>query len=487
MRSVPTNRPQGAAALNKADYHMWPKGTIVVVNGVCAEIEQRKQQSHDNTLWKGKSDPLDLAPFIKWDNNDECVLNIAVFCHDRNSYSIDVGCYELLTPERVVEKAKKIVEKRGASSIEADFTEVQKLFDDNNIVDMESDDDEGIEVLETEPPKKKMKMSPLPPPHIEKEPTSTAGDSSAAMSAAFTPLDMPPAQVAAGSMGRGRGRAGLSNLPAWMTEQNGRNSPAELGGGDKASSPTTSSANSGGDNEASRKKKEELRKKLEAKKAEIASAVSPTDSTIANGENGSEKDATRKKKEELMRKLEAKKAEVAAKKAKIAELKKEKEMNEAKIAATRKKEEEEKVAAKKKAQEEEEKEKDAAKKKAEEVEKKEAAKKKEEEEAAKKKAEEEKKEAAKKKAEEEEKEAAKKKAEEETKEAAKKKAEEEEAKRIIEEQMEQEEQEAAKKIVEEEKVEREREGKEIKDLEEGEVAEDELDEVSKRAQHKQTV
>ena len=130
-----------------------------------------------------------------------------------------------------------------------------------------------------------------------------------------------------------------------------------------------------GGSEGKRRKKEELRKKLEAKQAEITvRALSPlTNSTIANGENGSEKEAARKRKEELMRKLEAKKAEVAAKKAKIAELKKMEEMNEAKIAATRKQEEEEKVAAKKKAEEEGKKE--AAEKKAEE-EKKEAAKKK---------------------------------------------------------------------------------------------------------------
>lgn len=45
-----------------ADTHQWPKGTLIQVNGnVVPGVVQRKQQSHDDTLWKGSCRVLNVG------------------------------------------------------------------------------------------------------------------------------------------------------------------------------------------------------------------------------------------------------------------------------------------------------------------------------------------------------------------------------------------------------------------------------------------
>ena len=57
----------------RADTHLWPKGSFVVVNGTPMSLDQRKHQSHDETYWSGLSKHLDLTPHINFPQRDNVV------------------------------------------------------------------------------------------------------------------------------------------------------------------------------------------------------------------------------------------------------------------------------------------------------------------------------------------------------------------------------------------------------------------------------
>lgn len=80
LRSLPMKKPP--STYYKADTHTWPKGTFCQLNGtVIPNIVQRRQQSHDETLWKGNCHVLDLTPYFI--NSKENVLEILTTEYDK--------------------------------------------------------------------------------------------------------------------------------------------------------------------------------------------------------------------------------------------------------------------------------------------------------------------------------------------------------------------------------------------------------------------
>ena len=67
----------------RADCHLWPKGTFLMVNGSKIRLTQRKQQVHDHTEWKYLCQDLDLVEYIR----DPKMKNIIqFFCFDDQPY-----------------------------------------------------------------------------------------------------------------------------------------------------------------------------------------------------------------------------------------------------------------------------------------------------------------------------------------------------------------------------------------------------------------
>jgi len=99
VRTLPLKR-SAYDVKKRADTHLWPKGSFVQFSqginhiGSCSEyamkILQRRQQSHDPTLWKGMSHALDLSTRI---NNTQTPFHIKL-CSRENLDSSGDSTYE---------------------------------------------------------------------------------------------------------------------------------------------------------------------------------------------------------------------------------------------------------------------------------------------------------------------------------------------------------------------------------------------------------
>ena len=56
--------PMEPSVKDRADSHLWPKGTFCCVNGELLNPNQRKQQAHDPKKWTGLSAPFDMTGHI---------------------------------------------------------------------------------------------------------------------------------------------------------------------------------------------------------------------------------------------------------------------------------------------------------------------------------------------------------------------------------------------------------------------------------------
>ncbi|GAX10125.1 E3 SUMO-protein ligase PIAS1 [Fistulifera solaris] len=80
----------------RADGHIWPKGSFLVVQSNPQELQQRRQESHDRSLWKGCSAPLDLAPLIK---DPKRQIKIDLCSYDEDIYFYCVMLCSIQTPD----------------------------------------------------------------------------------------------------------------------------------------------------------------------------------------------------------------------------------------------------------------------------------------------------------------------------------------------------------------------------------------------------
>lgn len=127
VRTLPLKR-SAYDVKKRADTHLWPKGTFVQFSqgtnhiGSCSEyamkILQRRQQSHDPTLWKGMSHVLDLSNRI---NNTQIPFHIKLCSREKvdssgdstyekqngivsGSYAVHVAICEYVSPDDLYDR-----------------------------------------------------------------------------------------------------------------------------------------------------------------------------------------------------------------------------------------------------------------------------------------------------------------------------------------------------------------------------------------------
>jgi len=97
LRMIPYKLP-GEKGLKKkklrGDYHLWPKGTLLLVDDAITEIQQRKQQAHDKKEWKSLCRTLDLVNHIRTPGNNK--VRAAIL--DPEPYFVCVAVCEYHSP-----------------------------------------------------------------------------------------------------------------------------------------------------------------------------------------------------------------------------------------------------------------------------------------------------------------------------------------------------------------------------------------------------
>jgi hypothetical protein len=84
LRALPLSR----TSKNRADCHLWPKGTFLQLNGKPLRLAQRQQQSHDKSLWKNQCTQLDLTEHVSMSDPN---VSIEICCYDEEPFILMVG------------------------------------------------------------------------------------------------------------------------------------------------------------------------------------------------------------------------------------------------------------------------------------------------------------------------------------------------------------------------------------------------------------
>jgi hypothetical protein len=133
----------------KSDTHLFPKGTFVQVNNIPMMILQRKQQSHDESLWKGMCHHLDLTHMLN-SRQGEFPLKVEVCVKDKAPYNFQLAVCEYTPPENLFQRC--IGDGEGAImklSYEEGRALVQQNLDQKDAVVLDdSDGDDNDTTIE---------------------------------------------------------------------------------------------------------------------------------------------------------------------------------------------------------------------------------------------------------------------------------------------------------------------------------------------------
>lgn len=123
LRMLPKTIPMPKKGYpSKADCHTWPKGTVVQLNGRpigSTYIQQRRQQSHDHSLWKGMSALLDLTPHIY---SVTATNSLDIVSYDTDIYFFQVIVAEYRSPGTIF----KLLASKDVPVALADLTLTKK-------------------------------------------------------------------------------------------------------------------------------------------------------------------------------------------------------------------------------------------------------------------------------------------------------------------------------------------------------------------------
>jgi MIZ/SP-RING zinc finger len=134
LRMLPCNPPQkptGKSALKKkvmrSDYHIWPKGTFLQIDGAAREIVQRKQQSHNTSEWSYLSRMLDMTQFVEAPES----ITVSALTHDADPYYLCVSVCRYRPPENLFEFLMKdkiqILSREESIQIAMDYAKKNKV------------------------------------------------------------------------------------------------------------------------------------------------------------------------------------------------------------------------------------------------------------------------------------------------------------------------------------------------------------------------
>ena len=115
LRALPLTKPA-----NKADVHTWPKDVEVFVNNVeSRNIKQRKQASHDRSLWKGHCYPLDITSSLY---PNDLPNSVTVLSKDPELYVFELALLEKVPTDVVV---SSFLEKAAHRTLSAQESQVR--------------------------------------------------------------------------------------------------------------------------------------------------------------------------------------------------------------------------------------------------------------------------------------------------------------------------------------------------------------------------
>jgi len=139
LRSLPIVIPEKYKKA-RSDTHIWPKGTFVQLNDIPLAIVQRRQQSHDHSLWKGSSYMLDLTQSI---TNFEMKQTLTICTKDADSYNFQLVVCEYIPPDVIFDRCiGDSILSLTKLSFEEGRALVQQSLDEKNAVVLDDSDGE---------------------------------------------------------------------------------------------------------------------------------------------------------------------------------------------------------------------------------------------------------------------------------------------------------------------------------------------------------
>jgi len=137
FRSLPL--PPPPATHYRADTHLFPKGTFLQINrGPLRTLQQRKQQSHDESLWKGNCGVLDITSNVK---NITATNELELACYDDGRYALQVAVCEYRGPEALLVEMKKSM---PVIPYEQAMNEAKSYLNCQTVV-LDDDDDDDVD------------------------------------------------------------------------------------------------------------------------------------------------------------------------------------------------------------------------------------------------------------------------------------------------------------------------------------------------------
>jgi len=88
----------------RSDTPLWPKGTFIQHNGIPIAIHQRKQQGHDNNLWKGMSHMLDLTGLAIRAPSRSMTQRLEICTKEGEAYNFQLAICSYVPPQVLFER-----------------------------------------------------------------------------------------------------------------------------------------------------------------------------------------------------------------------------------------------------------------------------------------------------------------------------------------------------------------------------------------------
>ena len=133
----------------RSDTPLWPKGTFIQHNGIPLNILQRKQQSHDHSLWKGMSDMLDLTGLAMRVPGRQTKQRLEICTKDPDGYNFQLVICTFVPPQVLFERCigdgpnslTKLSIEEGRALVKQNLDEKDAVVID----DSDGEDDTGLD------------------------------------------------------------------------------------------------------------------------------------------------------------------------------------------------------------------------------------------------------------------------------------------------------------------------------------------------------
>jgi hypothetical protein len=133
----PSRQPEKGKFKARADIHLWPKGTLLSINGLPMPIHQRRQQGHDKDYWSGLSHFFDASATMIPDFRQE--ITVDACCYEDKPYAICIAICKFQTPAILYDE---IMEKFMDALTMKEALKIARKMTAQNMVVVDSDEEE---------------------------------------------------------------------------------------------------------------------------------------------------------------------------------------------------------------------------------------------------------------------------------------------------------------------------------------------------------